>query len=411
MEHYAPAGDQHETAYAVAATADGDAVVVGRANQGANLDDIIVMRLDSVDGDTQWLVHIDGMGFNDRAYDVVVNSDGDVALTAVSVNPDDSADYMTCLLNGDDGHTSWTRREPGAINNENIAGWLALTGDDDIIMASRTWISGHSFDVVLHRYAAANGALMWEETYDNGGVADDIRDMILDEEGNIIVAGVSDGDMMTLRYAAADGQFLWSAFKDGPMGWYDLANCAMQGPGGEIVVAGFTDSGTSTWDATLVSYDLVDGSESWSIAWDGADGLTDELKGLALSDDGDLYTIGYSYANGTDMDLVALCYEYTATGVPGVWNGAQPLAAWPNPFRERTTLSFSLGAAGEYRAEIYDAQGRLVRELASGQAPAGATPLTWDGRDDAGRPTPAGVYLARVRGEAGEQHGRLLRLR
>lgn len=395
----------------MAAAPDGDAFVVGRAHTGANIDDMIAMRLDSIDGSQVWLAHIDGEGFNDRAYDVVVNGAGHMIMTGVSVNPDESADYLTCALDGADGHTLWTRREPGAVNNENIAGWLAVADDDDVIMANRTWISGHSFDVVVQRYEANGGAVVWSQTYDNGGVADDIREMVLDEEGNIVVVGVSGGDMMTLRFAVADGQLLWSAFKDGPMGWYDLANCAVPGPSGQMLVAGFTDGGNSTWDATVVSYDILNGDESWSVTWDGADSLTDELKGIVLSDDGDLFTTGYSYANGTDMDLVALCYEYTSTGVPGTWDGARTLAAWPNPFRERTTLSFAMSAAGEFEAAVYDAQGRLVRELGRGYAPAGEMPLVWDGRDQSGRSVPAGVYLMRVRGAVEEHHGRVLRLR
>jgi hypothetical protein len=391
---------------------DGDVLVTGRAFNDGYLDDMVVMRLDSGGGGILWLEHLDGgPHLNDRAYDILVTGAGDVAVTGVSVNFDESADFMTVLLDGDNGNTIWTERHPGAVNNENIAGWLGLAANDDIIMASRSWVSGNSFDVVLHRYAAADGDPVWQTSYDNGGGADDIRQMILDGEGHPIVVGVSSGDMMTLRFDPTDGGLLWDAFHDGPMGWFDVSNCAAQGPAGLILSAGFSDSGSSTWDATVVAHDATTGAEEWVLIWDGVDNLTDELKAITLGESGELYLTGYSYANGTDMDLLALAYNFTATGAPEHWNGARPLAAWPNPFTDRASLALSLPAAADYRAEIYDAQGRLVKRIGEGFAPAGDLSLAWDGRDDADRPVAAGVYLARVRAGDREFRGRLMRLR
>jgi flagellar hook assembly protein FlgD len=43
---------------------------------------------------------------------------------------------------------------------------------------------------------------------------------------------------------------------------------------------------------------------------------------------------------------------------------------------------------------LYDLQGRRVRELPLGSAGAGVA--QWDGRDEDGRPVPAGIYFARL---------------
>lgn len=372
---------------------------------------MIALRVNGATGDLVWVEHYDGgFNLNDRAADVAVRDDGQIVITGVGVNPDENASYQTYLLDAADGHALWEQRQPGAVNNENLAGWLGLTAGGDAIVANRTWFSGHSFDVILQRYDAADGHVVWSQQYDRAGGSDDLRGMILDDEGQPVVVGVSSGDMMTLRFDAADGALLWSAFRDGPMGWFDLANCVIQGPDELIITGGFTDGGSSTWDATVVAYDMHSGAEEWMLIWDGVDGLTDELKAMALAGSSDLYAAGYSYNTSTDMDLVALRYEFPATAAPGVWNGRRELAAWPNPFRDSARLSLSLPAPGNYRAEIFDTQGRLVRVLAAGQAPAGDLPLVWNGRDDAGNSTPAGLYLIRVRGDAGEYRGRLLRL-
>jgi hypothetical protein len=86
--------------------------------------------------------------------------------------------------------------------------------------------------------------------------------------------------------------------------------------------------------------------------------------------------------------------------------------AHPNPFRGSTTLEFELSAAGPVWASVHDLSGRLVRTLANGGAlPAGRQFMIWDGRDDAGRPTSAGIYFQRVRTAQAEGATRVVRLR
>lgn len=45
---------------------------------------------------------------------------------------------------------------------------------------------------------------------------------------------------------------------------------------------------------------------------------------------------------------------------------------------------------------IYDVGGRLVKTLVEGPQPAGEESVTWNGRDDAGRPVASGVYFYRL---------------
>ena len=71
----------------------------------------------------------------------------------------------------------------------------------------------------------------------------------------------------------------------------------------------------------------------------------------------------------------------------------------PNPAFERASLRFVLPRAGQVRLAVFDAAGRVVRELASGEREAGAHAETWDLRDANGRLARAGLYFARL--EAG----------
>lgn len=49
-------------------------------------------------------------------------------------------------------------------------------------------------------------------------------------------------------------------------------------------------------------------------------------------------------------------------------------------------------ASGKVTLAVTDAAGSLVRTIPLGAQPAGTTPYTWDGKDDAGKTAPAGVY-------------------
>ncbi len=91
-------------------------------------------------------------------------------------------------------------------------------------------------------------------------------------------------------------------------------------------------------------------------------------------------------------------------GVTGVTGGGLPLAFGmsqnkPNPFGDQTAIQFALDKPGVARLLVYDIQGRTLRRLTEGARAAGQHTVVWDGRDDAGRRLPAGVYLYRI--EAG----------
>jgi len=69
----------------------------------------------------------------------------------------------------------------------------------------------------------------------------------------------------------------------------------------------------------------------------------------------------------------------------------------PNPFNPMTEIAWSLAAEGPVSLTVFDASGRLVRELVHGQANgAGRHVSTWNGTDQGGRQVAAGVYFYRL---------------
>lgn len=83
----------------------------------------------------------------------------------------------------------------------------------------------------------------------------------------------------------------------------------------------------------------------------------------------------------------------------------------PNPFSHGAAVRFALPRRGAARLSVVDVTGRTVQVLVDGVAPAGPTPLRWDGRDAAGRRAASGVYFFRLETEHGTRvaRGTLLR--
>ncbi len=114
---------------------------------------------------------------------------------------------------------------------------------------------------------------------------------------------------------------------------------------------------------------------------------------------GDLIAGGsFSIAGGQVARHVAVWHEPTLD-VTAVASSPRVQVA-PNPLARETNLSFHLPRAERVVVTVYDTQGRRVRALFDGMRTGGEQSIRWDGRDDAGRDLPAGVFIAKVATES-----------
>jgi hypothetical protein len=81
----------------------------------------------------------------------------------------------------------------------------------------------------------------------------------------------------------------------------------------------------------------------------------------------------------------------TAPPSNALWSGG------PNPFSRATTIRFSQAARGPVTIGIHDVAGRRVRRLVDEEVESGRFMREWDGKDDAQRPVPSGVYFVRMK--------------
>ncbi len=126
-------------------------------------------------------------------------------------------------------------------------------------------------------------------------------------------------------------------------------------------------------------------------------------------------SVDFTDAQGYDEVIVAVAnvasasasYTYNLSVLATPAGESAPAAtalagAQPNPFNPATRIHFTSAGEERLRLEVFAASGRSLRLLADEVFPAGAHVRDWDGRDEAGRALPAGIYLARLSGDTGQ---------
>lgn len=149
---------------------------------------------------------------------------------------------------------------------------------------------------------------------------------------------------------------------------------------------------------TLAGLQTGQPSGGWTVRWQAPPAGTGTAHvwwaGNAANADGTFFE-DYIYTSHLAIP------ESAPASVPGAPMGAArpTLAIFPNPIRAGgATIHYAAPGAPVVRIEIYDVRGRLVRRLAEEGASArvdgaGVEGVAiWDGRDEAGRNLPSGLY-------------------
>jgi hypothetical protein len=361
------------------------------------------MKFDQADGQVVWMRTFDGPAhLDDRGWNVMIGSDNNPVITGMAQTSATEASSFTAKLDSSDGSTIWQQLLPGALNNpDERMGWLASADAGDVILVNKTWLADLSYEVLVHRFASADGAQVWHRVLgSNGPISDEPRAALRLSSGDVAVAGTRNGDYLAMRIRASDGTVAWSSGYDGPPGWWDSANCLVEGPRNEVIVGGYSSGSTTGWDAVTVAFNPADGTPLWDLRFDAGEGATDEASAIAVSPLGDLYVVGYAYSYATYSDLLTIRYSLGAppAGVANDGPRGPELTVWPNPSRGATEFRVSHTGAAAVRLTILDIAGREQARLQNTAFGGGPVRLAWDGRDAAGRALAPGVYLARLEG-------------
>jgi uncharacterized delta-60 repeat protein len=153
----------------------------------------------------------------------------------------------------------------------------------------------------------------WVSRYNGpGNNADWAFAMTLDNSGNILVTGYSNGngtskDLCTIKYAD-NGQMLWQARYNGPVNGGDYSFAVKTDVAGNVYITGRSDRGVNLSDYTTIKYNSS-GVQQWVALFDGPDHNADEGKALLVDGSGNVYVTGKSFSTATGYDIATAKYN------------------------------------------------------------------------------------------------------
>jgi hypothetical protein len=150
----------------------------------------------------------------------------------------------------------------------------------------------------------------------------------------------------------------------------------------------------------------------------GSENLIAAPDEAAYLDEGWRRDVGYWYkiaavdVHGNESGYALLAPEtITDVDTPRTPTASYLAQNFPNPFNPATKIAFGLSTPTHVSLRIYDAAGRLVRELVNEARPAARCEEMWDGRDGAARQVASGIYFYRLDAGSFTQTRKMILLR
>ncbi len=390
---------KNETANAIAVDASGNAIVAGYSGS-----DCYTVKYAAANGAQLWEKRHNESGiYSDSAKAVVVQGNGDVIVTGESYNANKNPDIYTAKYAGGNGALVWERRYAGPNNRGEGGQAVVVDGSGNVAITGYSAGSGSDGSFYTAKYAAASGAILWERSYNTSTNNQyDRRAVAMDSAGNVIVGGRTGigPNLYTAKYAAADGAMLWERRHDSTSDYSTSYSLAVDA-GGNVVVAGITYDSQTKANFYTAKYTAAEGALLWEKIYDGPDRLFDSGTYLALTPDGGVAITGYSYSDpGLTRDFATVKYapvETTTVGAQQVTPTVMQFHGTANPGGIVTIASFEWGTTPALGHVT------LAKDLGSGASSVAVT------NQASGVPAGATIYF-RIRSDSNEgtNYGRIL---
>ncbi|HUS34626.1 MAG TPA: PQQ-binding-like beta-propeller repeat protein [Verrucomicrobiae bacterium] len=300
--------------YPVAISIDqsGNVVVAGTAFPGG--EDYYTAKYAASDGMLLWEKRFNGpANGSDSARAVAVDPSGNVVVTGISFNGF-NFDFYTAKYDGASGALVWEKRYNGPANGQDYPSAVTVDSNGNVVVTGFSYAS--NVDSYTAKYAATDGALLWEKRYNGPANSDDYGGAVaVDTSGNVFVTGFSfngsDNDYYTAKYAVLDGALLWEKRFSGPTSSGDFPRGLAVDSSGNVLVTGISSNGTND-DYHIVKYAAADGALLLEKRYNGPGNGVDNVAGLAIGPNGMIAITGSSQgssAAGTTYDYATIVYQ------------------------------------------------------------------------------------------------------
>jgi len=309
VARYNGPGNYFDIAYALAVDSSGNVYVTGYSQNSGTSPynaDYTTIKYNSL-GVEQWVVRYSGPGNGtDEGKAISIDDSGNVYVTGYSEGSGTDSDYTTLKYNNS-GVQQWVARFNGLGDFNDYAYDIAIDSSGNVYVTGESDNSGIDFDYVTIKYSST-GLQQWANRYNGPGNSFDTAHAIaVDNLGNVYVTGESEGsgtysDYATIKYNSA-GLQKWVARYNGPTDEFDDAYAIVVDISGNVYVTGYSD-----WDYSTLKYNSL-GIQQWVARYNGPGNSIDWARGMAVDTLGNVYVTGDSYGSGTYSDYATIKYN------------------------------------------------------------------------------------------------------
>jgi hypothetical protein len=162
--------------------------------------------------------------------------------------------------------------------------------------------------------------------------------------------------------------------------------------------------GTGISDSTVIYWQYANASNptNWSIP-----AKVNDQRANTQTDGANPKIVYSPYSPGTGSGVVFAYWGPTGLYFDAGWVGIQEqpsepkldaiVKSKPNPFRMNTLINYTVPKPSKVEIKIFDISGREVKTLVNKELPFGASSISWDGTNNAGKRQVAGVYLLKLK--------------
>ena len=275
------------------------------------LSETVLARVDLVT--EEWVATYDGTANegDDRAEAIAVDHEGNVIITGDAYMTGGNRDYVTIKYDPD-GNPLWTATYDGPDMNSDESVDVAVDSTGNIYVTGSSEGDTTNRDCTTVKYDP-NGNEVWVARFSTPGDAGDYGAFVsVDPWDNVYVCGYSygfgtGGDYITIKYDP-DGNELWMARYNGTDDSSDNLNGMHIDAQGNVYVTGQSTDIGPQWLITTIKYD-TEGNQLWVAKYDGPASDYNYCRSVTVDDQGNVYVTGYVSYVDAEEDCVTIKYD------------------------------------------------------------------------------------------------------
>ena len=354
--------------------------------------DIINIKYDSK-GQKQWDVRFASPGdHSDRLGGFVMDDIGNIYLTGSALSsvpnpssgPTNPADDFVTIKYNSEGILLWSAQYNGPANSTDHSHLIFVDHIGNVYVAGSSWDPVTFYDIVVIKYNPF-GEQQWITRYSSPGqFSDSPKDMTLDTQGNIYVAG----EDYTLLKFNNNGNSDWVNQYDYGEKYFSFNQIFLDDYNNLYVVG----------DADIISKYNSTGQLQWIY------NCPSNIEKMTMDLRGNLFSVGSK--RGYNWSIITTTKYRLNSPVFVIPQNFSLIQNYPNPFYYTTNIRYNVPKRGFVTLKVYNLLGQEVATLVNQTLETGKYDISWGGEN-----VPSGVYLYHLKGEGFSDTKKLLLLK